>query len=133
MGDVVIIMNYIYVLAVLVCVFGVSSANPAGKENAKLVDLGVSAPAPRPEGAVNTIEATAEFNITATFGQGWVYAPVMSALNSACYLTYVSIGGTGGCEVFYDPKAVMWYVFAYSPPTAPQDGSTCKTRCIKWS
>ena len=86
--------------------------------------------------AVNTLQVSYEYSLNSTNNQGWLYSPMISGRNSACFLTYNEVWGDktpvrGGCEVYYDSSTVYWYIYAFSGNT--YSSSWCKSRCIIWS
>ena len=81
------------------------------QENAILVEATITrantshlAPA-----VVNTLQGTTEWSVETKPGAGWVKAAMITAINTACFLTYSEYWSTNtqaGCAVIYDPSTV---------------------------
>ena len=71
--------------------------------------LGGGRPGRNPE-VVNNVHATGEFAVQNSAGNGWVKAPMMAGLNTACFVSYTQFNTTSqdevGCAVYYDPDDV---------------------------
>jgi len=105
-----------------------------GKENA-LTLMPIITKAPNLVGAVNTLAATAEYSIESHRTNTWTRIPVMTAFNTACFLTYTeyqtrATAAHYGCEVYFDQATTFWFLYAFSDLNTD---TYCKARCIQWS